>query len=273
MGGVGHQRELDFVSSVSVTSAESCSKMVLDVASLGVDGLGTLLWLNTLELGHDCLHGLAHDVGESVKTTSVRHSDHKGAGTLVDGGVDAELEAWNERFAALKTEALHGVEFAGHEGTPLMRPVQAHVHVNALGLGWVAELNGLELFTDPVALLFVLNMHELNANFVAVSFAVSGNEFAQNPLGLALQDRAATSLSIDRELTVHVSLSETIEGGVNEVDLIIVWEAVLFGETRAVFVDIFQFQRVNIRNQMAVRHEGANKHLKTDGFVSRVRSI
>jgi hypothetical protein len=175
MGGVSHQRELDLVSSITVASTEGCSKMVLDVTSLGVDSLSTLLWLNTLELGHDCLHGLAHDVGESVETASVRHSDHEGAGTLFDGGVNAELEAWNERFAALETEALHGVEFHCHEGTPLMGPVQAHVQVDALGLGRVAELNSLELFADPVALFFVLNVHKLNANFLAVSLAVSSN--------------------------------------------------------------------------------------------------
>ena len=146
--------------------------MVLDVTSAGVDSLLTLLRGDTLELGHDHLHGLAHDISQSVQTTSVRHSDNEGPGALFDSGVDAEFKAGYEGLATFETEALHRVEFASHEGSPLMGPVEALVHVNALSLGLLTELDGLKLFSDPVANVAVLDMHELHTNLVAVGFAV-----------------------------------------------------------------------------------------------------
>ena len=146
--------------------------MVFDITTASVHGLIASLWSDALELGHDHLHGLAHDISQSVQTTSVCHSDNKGPGALFDSGVDAEFKAGHEGLATFETEALHRVEFASHEGTPLMGPVEALVHVNALSLGLLTELDGLKLFSDPVANVAVLDMHELHTNLVAVGFAV-----------------------------------------------------------------------------------------------------
>lgn len=172
MRWVSHQSKLDFMAGLAIPSAESGTQMVLDVTSAGVDCLLTLLRGDALELSHDHLHGFAHDIGQSVQTTSVRHSDNKGPGALFDSGVDAEFEAGHEGLATFETEALHRVELASHESTPLMGPVEALVHVNALSLGLLTELDGLKLFSDPITDVAVLNVHELHTDLVTVGLAV-----------------------------------------------------------------------------------------------------
>ena len=127
---VRHQGHLDFVASIAIASAEGRSKMVLDIASLRVDSLGSLLWLNALELGHDDLHGLPDYVGKGVESASMCHSNDEGSGALLNCGVDAEFETRDESFAALETKSFHSIKFASHECAPLMGPVQTLVHVN-----------------------------------------------------------------------------------------------------------------------------------------------
>ena len=56
-----------------------------------------------------------------------------------------------------------------------MGPIQASVHVNTLGFSLFSELNGLELLSDPIASLTVLNMHELDTNLAAVSLSIGVN--------------------------------------------------------------------------------------------------
>ena len=56
-----------------------------------------------------------------------------------------------------------------------MGPVQASVHVDALISAHISELNGLELLSDPIANLAVLNVHELNANLAGVGIFVGLN--------------------------------------------------------------------------------------------------
>ena len=56
-----------------------------------------------------------------------------------------------------------------------MGPIQASVQVDALLSTHISELNGLELLSEPIANLAVLNMHELNANLAAVGIFIGLN--------------------------------------------------------------------------------------------------
>ena len=58
--------------------------MVLDITSVGVHSLVALVRLDALELGHNDLHGLAHDVGERIQTATMRHADDESARTLLN---------------------------------------------------------------------------------------------------------------------------------------------------------------------------------------------
>ena len=175
MRWVGHQSELNFMTRFSVASSESCAQMILNITCLGIDGFGTRLRRDALELSHDNLHGLANNISQSVETTSMSHSNYESASTLFHGRVDAELETGNKGFTTLKAKTLHRVEFASHESTPLMGPVKARVHVDSLFLAWLSELDLLKLVSDPIANLAVFNVHELDTNLVTVCLAVSRN--------------------------------------------------------------------------------------------------
>jgi len=212
---VRHQSQLDLVTRVSITSAEGCSKMVFNIASLCVDRLSTLLWLDALEFCHDDLHGLSDNISESVKSTSMRHTNDKSSGAFLHSGVNAEFESWDEGLAALETESFHGIELAGHESTPLVRPVKTRVHVHSLTFRRLAELNRFELLTDPVANFTILDMHELHGNLIAVCFAVGLNQIAKNPLLLSLDDGTSEG-HLDVELAVHVRLSEAVVSRVEQ---------------------------------------------------------
>ena len=198
--------------------------MIFDVTSLGIDSFSTLLWLNALELSHDNFHGLPDNVGKCVKSTSVRHTNDKGSGALLNGRVDAEFEARDESFAAFETKPLHRVKFASHEGAPLVRPVETRIHMNAFGFRGFSELNRFKLFTNPVANLAVLDVHKLNGNFIAVCFTVGINQFAEHPFCLSA-DNGASKRHLNVELSVHVSLSKTIASWVQKRKELFVGEA------------------------------------------------
>ena len=100
------------------------------------------------------------------------HTNDESARTLLNSRVNAEFEARDERFATLEAETLHRVEFASHEGAPLVSVVQASVHVDLLTLGRLSELDRLELLADPVADFTFLDMHELNADLATISLLV-----------------------------------------------------------------------------------------------------
>ena len=152
--------------------------MILDITSACSYRFFTLLWLNSLELGHDDLHRLAHDICECVESTSVSHSNDKCARTFLNGRVNAELEARHKGFAALQSKPLHCVEFACHKRAPLMRPVESLVHMDFLTFGLLGELKRLELLSDPVAYLTVLDVHELDSDLTTIGVFISLNELS-----------------------------------------------------------------------------------------------
>lgn len=183
--------------------------MILNITSASIDGVFVFIWSNALELGHDDLCRFPNHVSQSVETASMGHTDNKSAGSFLNCGVDAEFEAWHERLATLKTEPLHRVEFLCHEGTPLMCKVESLVHVYTLSFCRLFELDRLELLTDPVANLTILDMHKLDADLATVSLFVGFDKVAKHPLLFSLNNCASKG-HLYVELTVHVSLAEAI---------------------------------------------------------------
>lgn len=112
-------------------SSVTSTQVILDITSvlelLWVGGLSG--WKGALELGHDDLHWLTDDVGQHVESTSVWHTNNKVSGTVVNSGVDGDLDTWNEGLATLETESLHGVELGGQEGAEVVGPVKSVVQV------------------------------------------------------------------------------------------------------------------------------------------------
>ena len=59
-----------------------------------------------------------------------------------------------------------------------MRPVESLVHMDFLTFGLLCELKRLELFSDPVAYLTVLNVHELDSDLTTIGVFISLNELS-----------------------------------------------------------------------------------------------
>lgn len=96
MRGVRHQCQLDLVTRLTISATERRTKMILNVTSASVDSLLVLIWLDSLELSHDDLHGLSYNICKSVQSTTMSHTDHKSAGSLLDCRINAEFEARNK---------------------------------------------------------------------------------------------------------------------------------------------------------------------------------
>ena len=239
MGRISQQSQLDLVARISITSAESGSKVIFDIASLCINCFCALLGLDALEFGHNDLHGLSDDVCKCIEATSVRHSNDKSPGALLDGGVNAEFESRDESFTAFEAKPLHRVKFASHKGAPLVRPVKTGIHVHTFTFRGLTELNRFKFFTNPCAHLAVLDMHELNGNFVAVSLTVGIDQLAENPLWFSLNNSASKG-HLNGELSVHVSLSEAVVGRVQKREELFVGEAEFLRQARAVFVVLLQ---------------------------------
>ena len=99
-------------------------------------------------------------------------------------------------------------------------------------------------------------MHELNGYFVAVSFAVCTDQFAEDPFSFSLHD-SATEGHLDVELAVHVSLCEAVVSRVEQLEEVVVREAELLGQTWAVFVVFLEVERIDIRDEVTVSHESS----------------
>lgn len=85
--------------------------------------------------------------------------------------------------------------------------------MDTLTLRRFSKLNLLELLTDPVANFALLDMHELHADFITVSFTVGTDKIPQLPLRLALCDSAVVGHA-NGEFTIHICLSEAVVGRV-----------------------------------------------------------
>ena len=147
-----------------------------------------------------------------------------------------------------------------------MRPVQTLVHVNFLTFRLFTELNIFKLVANPGANLSILDMHELNGNFVAVCFTICFDQFTEHPFSFSVYDSAAKG-HLNVELTVHVSLSEAIASRVKQGEKFFIWEVELLGQTWAIFIVFLEVKRVDVRDEMTVSHESSQKHLQSHQFI------
>ena len=76
-------------------------------------------------------------------------------------------------------------------------------------MGYLLILHPLELVADPVALLSVWNMHELNSDFLAIGILIGSDEILEFPV-LLLSEQSSEFWCIDIELSLQVSLSEAV---------------------------------------------------------------
>lgn len=165
--------------------------------------------LDTLNFGHDNFDGLSDDVCQHVKSATMRHADHEGVGTILDGSVNRNLEARNKRVTALKSKSLLGVEFLGHESTEVMGPLKTVVEVKFLLVSHTVELDTLEVDSDPITDNSFGNVGELDSYLTAVRCFICFNDLMQLPIFLLTHDRTLMG-ELDVELTLQILFCEPV---------------------------------------------------------------
>jgi len=75
-------------------------------------------------------------------------------------------------------------------------------------------------------------------------------------------DNGAAERHLDVELSVHVRLRKAVAGRVEQAEQLLIGEVELFRQARAILVVLLQAKRVNIRDQVPMRHEGSQEHLQ-----------
>ena len=268
MGRVRKQSHLDLVFAMS--SMANRAQVILDITRACIDGLCSLLWFDILKLSHDDFSRLSHYICKSVKSTSVSHSYDKITTTFFYGRVDEGFESRDERFTTSEAESLLYGEFFLHKSTPLICPIQSIIRTASFAIRQLIELQRLKLFTDPVANLTILDMHEMNADFGTIGLPVGFNEVPEHPLLLSLDNRAPKG-HLNGKLTVHVSLCESVAPRIEQREELVVGEAILLSQAWNVTIDLLKPQRVQIGSIVPMGHESLQEHLKPGHFVRLLR--
>ncbi|KAI6773511.1 hypothetical protein HG531_000360 [Fusarium graminearum] len=163
------------------------------------------------------------------------HTDNDILDTVVNTAVNKSLHTRNKGFATLETESLI-------------------VGDTALLINRVLERVGdLETLTEPVALVTVRNVNELNTERTAVDSLASVNDLAESHLLTAITLEARQDTGAESVLGVHILLSESVvlESQFLRLDV---------GETLGV-IGASDTERVNLGGVVAARLVSADEKL------------
>ena len=207
MRGVGNERELDALAGGG-RALEVHAQVVLDVTGTLLIGTG-----HTGELGEDGLVGLADDVGEDVETATMGHTNDDILDAVVNGAIDKSLHTGNKGLATLKTETLVVRVLGGEERLEAGRPDEAVEDAALLIDGVLEGLGDLETLTEPVALLPVGNVDELNTVGAAVDVLAGVDDLAEGHLFTAIAGETGENTGAEAVLGVEVLLGETVVFG------------------------------------------------------------
>jgi hypothetical protein len=204
MRRVGDQRKLNTLAGGSGT-LEVHTEMVLDVTRSLI--LGTIC---TSKLAENRLVGLSDDVGENVETATMRHTDDNVLDTIIDTAVNEGLHTRDKGLTTLKTESLVVRVLGSQERLEAGTPDKS-VENTALLIDRVLEgSRDLKAFTEPVALITVRDMNELNTERTAVDSLASIDNLAESHLLTAITLEARQDTRAEGVLSIHVLLGETI---------------------------------------------------------------
>mmetsp|Transcript_1911 Transcript_1911/g.4411 ORF Transcript_1911/g.4411 Transcript_1911/m.4411 type:complete len:232 (-) Transcript_1911:522-1217(-) len=219
MGGVSDEREMHHLAARR-RAVNRHAEMVLDVAGAEhVAGRVVGRHRTRHELVEDLLHRLAHDVGEDVEAASVRHPERDALAPHLHSPVDHGLDAGDGGLDALEAEAFGDAVLSREEGLEVRREDQAVVHVQDVRLLPLVLVRDLKLVADPICLLHVGDVHELDADGAAVRALERLHDLAQRlrpPLRQHSRRRCANSGGAHEEVAVQVSVAEPVRPMVQE---------------------------------------------------------
>jgi hypothetical protein len=181
------------------------------------------------------------------------HTDNNILDTVVNTAVNKSLHTGDKGFATLKTESLVVGVLGGQERLKAGTPDKT-VENTALLIDGVLERSGnLEALTEPVALITVRNVDELDTERTAVNSLASINDLAESHLLTAITLEARQDTGTESVLSVHILLGESVvlESQFLRLDV---------GETLGV-IGASDTERVNLGGVVAARLVSADKKL------------
>src|SRR5690349_19311217 len=179
--------------------------MVLHVArALDVFGVGR----PALEFMEQRAMRLAHDLGQDVEATAMRHADHDLLHAEIAAALDDLLQRGDQRFRAVEAEALGAGEFDVAEFLEAFGLDQL-VEDRAAPFAGEADLlvRALDALLDPGLLRGVADVHELDTERLAVGPLANGHDLAQRAVFEAKH-------MIEENLAVEIGLRETVSARV-----------------------------------------------------------
>lgn len=204
MRRVGDQGELNTLARGGRT-LEVHAEMVLDVTRtliLSTGGAG--------KLTEDGLVGLSHDVAENVETATMGHTDDDVLDTVIDTAVDQRLHTRDEGLTTLKTESLVVGVFGGQERLEAGTPDETVENTALLINGVLEGGRDLKTLTEPIALVTVRDVDELNTERAAVDLFASSDDLTQGHLLTTITLESRQDTGTKGVLGVEVLLGELV---------------------------------------------------------------
>lgn len=195
--GVGGERDLDLLT-VQAGEGALGAQVVLHVAG----AVHRLRVEVALELPEDLRVGLADDVGQDVQPAAVGHADDDLVQPRLGGRVEHRVQQRDDGLAALQREALLADVLGLQERLERLGGVEPAQDAQLL-LALRVVVAALHAVLDPLALLGILDVHELDAGGAAVRVPEHAEDVPE------LHHRAAREAA-DGELALQVPQGEAV---------------------------------------------------------------
>src|SRR6201992_665476 len=213
MRRVGGQRQMDTV--VVELAVRRSAEMIFDVAGafdrVGVGGAA-------LEFMKQRAMRLAQHLGQDVEAAAMRHADHDFLDAEIAAALDDLLQRRDQRFTAVEAEALGAGEFDVAELFKTFGFDQL-VEDRAPALAGETDflVRTLDAFLDPALLRGVGDVHELDAERLAIGALADRDDLAQARIFEAehvIEEDLAVEIAIDETIGTRIELL-AIAGGLD----------------------------------------------------------
>src|SRR5579871_879688 len=187
---------------------------------------------------------LRQDVGEDIEPTAMCHAEADVLHAEGAAALDDLFERGNHRFAAIQPEPLGAGEFQVAELLESFGFDQ-FVEDRAFALAGEGDLlvRTFDSLLDPALLLGIRDVHELDAEGLAVGAPKNGHDLPQCP-------EFEPKNAIKEDLAVEIRIAEAVGAGIK-----------LLRVSRW-----FEAERIKVGVQMAARAISANQHERLDGI-------
>jgi hypothetical protein len=129
------------------------------------------LVVGALKFGENERHGFAHDIGQYIESPPMRHAHDKGMRPQFTGAINRILERRHNRFAAIQSKSLGGIEFLRQKVLKGIRETETFKNMLFLFLVVARPAGILDAGANPVHFVLISNVTVFYREGTAVCFA------------------------------------------------------------------------------------------------------